>query len=105
MDYCIKRFNCPRCGVPHALAATPHVLRNVAPGGELFCKECGESWIVAINASGVVPREGDEVTAWLANKISQVNRPWPEIELLEDLLNEYLAHARRHISLEESIED
>jgi hypothetical protein len=93
-----KRFICPDCGHQHALQEHPHVLRNVAPGGKLFCEACGNCWFVATVPSGVVPREGDEVCAWLNNWSLLV---CPAEELISRLIADYIKHAAQRISLEE----
>jgi transcription elongation factor Elf1 len=94
-----RRFDCPKCDRIHAVATYPQSLRNVAPNGELSCPECGEVWTVAVNPSGVVARRGDEVHAWLEGQ----RRQYANVELIEELIIDYTAHADQRISLEEPL--
>lgn len=96
-----KRFTCPACGWLHAISAHPQSLRNVVLNGELFCISCGKRWFVATIPSGVVPRVGDEVHAWLNNWAELGDDVWPAGELIGRMIADYTAHANQRISLEE----
>lgn len=98
-----RRFDCPKCGRTHEVAARSQSLRNMAPNGELSCPVCYECWTVAVNPSGVVARRGDEVHAWLEGQRRQRASVWHSAELIEDLIIDYTAHADQRISLEEPL--
>lgn len=93
-----RRFYCPTCNCVHALGKAAHLLRTIAPEGKLFCAACGEIWHVAIQPSGVAPRVGDEVCAWLLN---HMEKDAHHRDLIIGLVEDYRLHAEQRISLEE----